>query len=158
MNAPANSPASFVLLQLGGRRFALDADIVTELAPPVRLHTFPHTSVTLAGVIVRRSRIVPVYDASTILVGKRSSVHRFYLIARREFAQTSELSAIPVDGECELSSGQMLPAQPGQPAYIKGRVVVGDEIIDVLDFDSVMTQTPAAAGAPGAADHAEVPA
>ena len=160
MNSPANSPASFVLLQLGGRRFALDAGIVTELAPPVRLHTFPHTSPILSGVIVRRSHIVPVYDASTILVGKRSSVHRFYLIARREFGQTSELVAIPVDGECELSSGEMMPAQPGQPAYIKGRLTVGDEIIDVLDFDSVVTQTPAdtarAKASDDAAGHAEV--
>jgi chemotaxis signal transduction protein len=154
VNAPANSPASFVLLQLGGRRFALDADIVTELAPPVRLHTFPHTSDILAGVIVRRSRIVPVYDAGTILIGRSSSVHRFYLIARREFGTTSELSAIPVDGECELASGETLPREPNQPAYVKARFAFGDEVIDVLDFESVVTQTPAAAGA---ASRTEVP-
>ena len=33
---------------------------VAELAPPVRLHTFPHTTPLFAGVIVRRGRIVPV--------------------------------------------------------------------------------------------------
>ena len=35
---------SYVLLQLANRRFALPSTIVSELAPPVRLHTFPHTS------------------------------------------------------------------------------------------------------------------
>ena len=155
MNTLANSPASFVLLQLGGRRFALDADIITELAPPVRLHTFPHTSELLCGVIVRRSRIVPVYDASTVLIGRRSSVHRFYLVARRQFGKTSELSAIPVDGECELSSCEMLPREPGQPPYVKGRVSVGEEVIDVLDFEAVVTQPAATAGP---ANRAEVPA
>ena len=156
MNSPANSPAPFVLLQLGGRRFALDADIVTELAPPVRLHTFPHTSQILSGVIVRRSRIVPVYDPGAILIGRRSSVHRFYLIARREFGKNSELSAIPVDGECELVSGDVLPREPGQPAYIKARVCFGDDVIEVLDFESVLTQERAAPGASGASRRTEV--
>jgi len=157
VNSAANSPASFVLLQLGGRRFALDAGIVTELAPPVRLHTSPHTSEILSGVIVRRSRIVPVYDASTVLTGRRSSVHRFYLIARREFGKTSELSAVPVDGECELISGEMLPRDPTQPAYIRGRVAVGEDVIDVLDFELVVTQPLTTPGATPAADRIGVP-
>ena len=48
MTAVAN-PAltSFVLLRVGERRFAFPANIVTELAPPVRLHTFPHVSTLL---------------------------------------------------------------------------------------------------------------
>jgi chemotaxis signal transduction protein len=140
MNAAATASTSFVLLQLGGRRFALDADIVTELAPPVRLHTFPHSSAMLSGVIVRRSRIIPVYDASAVLIGKRAASHRFYLIARRRFGRTSELSALPVDGECALASGELRPPDPGQPSYIMGRVAVGGEIIDVLDFESVVTE------------------
>ncbi len=97
MTSTANPSGSFVLLQLGGRRFALHAEIVTELAPPVRLHIFPHTSALVSGVIVRRSHIIPVYDAGTVLIGRRSSTHRFYLIARLDFAKASELSAIPVE-------------------------------------------------------------
>ena len=62
--------SSFVLLQVGDHRFALPADIVAELAPPVRLHTFPHTSPLLAGVIVRRGHIVPVYDVAPTLLGR----------------------------------------------------------------------------------------
>lgn len=138
---PGGNPSnSFVLLQLGARRFALRADIVTELAPPVRLHAFPHSSVMLAGVIVRRGRIIPVYEVHSVLIGRRPSTHRFYLIARREFGKVSELSAIPVDGECELVSGDLRLPETGQASYVKGRVCVGEVSIDVLDFDVLVTQ------------------
>ncbi len=65
---------SWVLLHVGNRRFALPAESVMELAPPVRLHNFPHTSRLIAGVIVRRGRIVPVYDVAPVLCGRESSV------------------------------------------------------------------------------------
>lgn len=137
------SPNSFVLLQLGSRRFALPAGLIAELAPPLPLHSFPHTSALLSGVIVRRSRIVAVYDASQILTGKRSSLHRFYLIARREFGKVSELSAIPVDGECELISSEMRPPASSDPAYVSGRITVDDEDVTVLNFESLIRQQPA---------------
>lgn len=137
------SPNSFVLMQLGERRFALPANIVTELSPPVRLHTFPHVSPLVSGVIVRRARIVPVYDASSVLTGKQVSVHRFYLIARREFGKFSELSAIPVDGECELGTGEMQPPPSGRPGYVAGVLPIGEESLDVLDFDALVRSQPA---------------
>lgn len=137
------SSNSFVLLQLGSRRFALPAGLIAELAPPLPLHSFPHTSALLSGVIVRRSRIVAVYDASQILTGKRSSLHRFYLIARREFGKVSELSAIPVDGECELVSSEVRPPASGDPAYVTGRITVAEEDIAVLNFESLIRQEPA---------------
>lgn len=145
MNSAGHPSRSFVLLQLGARRFALPAEIVTELAPPVRLHLFPHSSAMLAGVIVRRARIIPVYDAGSVLIGRRSSTHRFYLIARREFSQASELSAIPVDGECELVAGEPRPTGAGRPAYVQGQVPVGDDWIDVLDLEALVTQQQAPA-------------
>jgi len=134
---------SFVLLRVGERRFAFPANIVTELAPPVRLHTFPHASPLLTGVIVRRARIIPVYDAGSVLTGKRMMSHRFYLIARREFGKATELSAIPVDGECELATGEMQPPPPGQPNYVTGTVQVRDEMLDVLDLEALVTSQPA---------------
>jgi chemotaxis signal transduction protein len=144
MTPAGNSSSSFVLLQLAGHRFALPAEIVTELAPPLRLHGFPHNSAMLSGVIVRRSRIIPVYEAGSVLIGNRSSTHRFYLIARREFGKVSELSAIPVDGECELVSGEIRPTGAGQPAYVKGQLSVGEDLIDVLDLEALVTQQEAA--------------
>ena len=147
MTASTDSGASFVLLQLGSQRFALPAMVIAELAPPVQLHSFPHTSPLLCGVIIRRSRIVPVYDASPILTGGRSSAHRFYLIARRTFGKASELSAIPVDGECELVSGEMQPAALQDPEYVKGRIAVGEDLVTVLDFEALVHQQPASTSA-----------
>jgi chemotaxis signal transduction protein len=140
MRAADRAGQSFVLAQLGSRRFALPADTVVELAPSLPLHHFPHTSPLLVGVIIRRSRIVPVFDAACLLVGKRSSTHHFYLVARRNFGNASELSAIPVDAECELTSAELQPSAAGRPPYVRGRIAVGEEFIDVLDFDALVAE------------------
>ncbi len=129
---------SFVLLQLAQGRFALPADLVAELAPPVRLHSFPHKSRLLTGVILRRGRILPVYDAARALYGKGSVNHRFYLVARRQFGSTPEMSAIPVDGECELITSEVSPPPENAPSYICGEVNAGDGPIGVLDFDALI--------------------
>jgi chemotaxis signal transduction protein len=134
---------SYVLLQIGERRFAMPSKNVSELAPPVRLHEFPHTTPLVAGVIVRRGRIVPVYDVAPVLTGKRSSAHRFYLIARREFGAVSEPSAIPVSGECELATAEMQQPLADDPEYFSGSLTIGHEKIDVLDMETLVTSRPA---------------
>ena len=135
--------SSFVLLQVGERRFALPSEIVDELAPPVRLHTFPHTSALVAGVIVRRGHIVPVYDVAPTLLGKESPAHRFYLIAQRAFGKSSEASAIPLNGECELASAEVQPPGEGCPAYISGTLEIGEETVELLNFEALVTHQPA---------------
>jgi hypothetical protein len=143
MTAVENAgPDSFVLLQIGDRRLALPADIVAELAPPVRLHSFPHTTSLVAGVIVRRGRIVPVYDAGPVLLGKKSPAHRFYLIARRKFGKESEPGAIPLNGECELATAKLQPPEPGRPNYISGTLIIGEASVDVLDLEALVTAPP----------------
>jgi chemotaxis signal transduction protein len=140
MTIPENRERkSWVLLHVGNRRFALPADSVMELAPPVRLHNFPHTSRLIAGVIVRRGRIVPVYDVAPVLCGRESSVHRFYLIAERAFGKGSEASAIPVNGECELANGEMQPPQENAPPYFAGKLAIENEDIDVLDLQKLVS-------------------
>jgi len=139
-NADANT---YVLLQLANRRFALPSAIVSELAPPVRLHTFPHTSPLVSGVIVRRGRIVPVYDVASMLLGRSSSVHRFYLIARRNLPGGPEASAIPVSGECELVTAELQEASDSSRPCISGHLLIGDESIEVLNFDALLTSDPA---------------
>ena len=131
--------SSFVLLQVGERRFALPSEIVDELAPPVRLHTFPHTSALVAGVIVRRGHIVPVYDVAPTLLGKESPAHRFYLIAQRAFGKSSEASAIPLNGECELTTAEVQPSGEGRPAYISGTLEIGEETVELLNFEALVT-------------------
>jgi chemotaxis signal transduction protein len=143
---------SYVLLQLANRRFALPSAIVSELAPPVRLHTFPHTSPLVSGVIVRRGRIVPVYDVASILLGRSSSVHRFYLIARRNFPESPEASAIPVSGECELVAAEMQEASGNTRPHISGLLLVDGEPIEVLNFDALLISGPARHNAPRPAE------
>lgn len=136
MNVSENAGQnSFVLLRIGGRRVALPTGLVSELAPPVRLHEFPHTSKLIGGVIVRRNRIVPVYDAGLVLGSRSVSSQRFYLIAWWQMGKTRELGAIPVNGECELASGEMQPPAMDRPAYVAGTLAVGDEMVDVLNLD-----------------------
>jgi len=137
---------SFVVMQIGKRHFALPSDTVVELAPPVKLHRFPHTSPLLAGVIVRRGRIVPVYDAASVLVGGSAFTQRFYLIARRCSTQSADFGAIPVNGECELASGEVLPPAADRPAYVKGTLAFNDESIDVLDFSALAALNSPVAG------------
>jgi len=143
MSAPENrARKSWVLLHVGNRRFALPAESVMELAPPVRLHNFPHTSSLIAGVIVRRGRIVPVYDVAPVLCGRESSVHRFYLIAERTFGtgnETSEASAIPVNGECELATSEMQPPPENARPYFSGTLTIENENIDVLDLQKLVS-------------------
>jgi chemotaxis signal transduction protein len=129
---------SFVLLHIGERRFALSASLVTELAPPVRLHKVPHTSARVSGVIVRRGKIVPVYDPRAVFGARRSSANLFYLIAECNFGGVSELCAIPVNGECELMSGEVQPASAAAPEYVSGTVLMNAEQIDVLDLDALL--------------------
>jgi chemotaxis signal transduction protein len=129
---------SYVLVQIGQRRFAVSATTVSELAPPVRLHQFPQTSPLVAGVIVRRGRIVPVYDVSRILDGKNSPAHRFYLVATRDFGTVREASAIPADGECELVTAPITTADATSPKYISGTITVGEESIQVLDLNALV--------------------
>jgi chemotaxis signal transduction protein len=151
LNAGANS---YVLLQVGNRRFALPAGIVSELAPPVRLHTFPHTSPLVSGVIVRRGRVIPVYDVGSVLLGRSASVHRFYLIARRDFENGSESSAIPVSGECELATAEMHAPGEERPPYISGTLAINGEAIEVLNFDALVAPESASTGSgAGAGKH-----
>jgi chemotaxis signal transduction protein len=127
---------AFVLLQVGERRVALRAEVVSELAPPVKLHAFPHSSPFITGVIVRRGRIVPVYDANSVFTSQNSSAQRFYLITHRRFGKVAELGAIPVNVECELISAEMQPPTSERPAYVAGTIAVGEELLDVLDLEA----------------------
>jgi hypothetical protein len=69
-------------------------------------------------------------------------VHRFYLIAERTFGpgnETSEASAIPVNGECELATSEMQPPQENAPPYFAGVLAIENENIDVLDLQELVS-------------------
>lgn len=128
---------SFVLVRIGDRRFAVDANSVAEMSPPVRLHKFPHTSRMVSGVIVRRGKIVPVCNATEVVGSRKSFSSVFYLITERNLSRAGELMAIPVNGESELASGTLQEMQPGEevaPEYIAGHLSLGSDSIPVLNL------------------------
>ncbi|HEY6250549.1 MAG TPA: chemotaxis protein CheW [Candidatus Angelobacter sp.] len=131
---------SFVLFPLGRKRFALPAEMVTELARPDRIQAFPHRTPLLAGVLVRRGRIVPVCDVAHALVGPDAPPRKFYLIANRQFESRKEWTAIPVTGECELTSVQ--PRQPvgTLPPYVTGVLALENEMVEVLGLEELIAQ------------------
>src|SRR5437763_14497329 len=134
---PAPEQKAWVLFPLGKKRFALPAESVTELARPDRLQTFPHTTSLLAGVLVRRGRIVPVWDVAQVLVGPNPPARKFYLIANRRFDAASEWTAIPVSGECELTNAQPAPRTEGLPHYVTGLLPLNGETIEIVDLEKL---------------------
>jgi len=129
---------SFVLFPLGERRFALPAEIVTELARPGRLQSFPHRTPLMLGVLARRGRIVPVFDIARLLVGPDAPSGRFYLIANRQFESGRESTAIPVTGECALVT--CVPDGPASdsPEYVSGVLSLDGENVEVVDLERLI--------------------
>ncbi|HYX68607.1 MAG TPA: chemotaxis protein CheW [Terriglobales bacterium] len=135
--AAAAGPRSFVLFPLGKKRFALPAEVVTELARPDRLQSFPHTTALLSGVLVRRAHIVPVFDVAQVLIGPGAPARKFYLIATRKFGSSPEWTAIPVTGECELTTAEVVPPTGKLPDYVAGLLSLEREIVELLDLEKL---------------------
>ena len=139
-NNSVAAQAVFVLFALGTKRFALPAEIVTELAQLDRVHGFPHTTPLLTGVLLRRGRIVPVCDVAIVLIGAGGPVRRFYLIAECGPAgDVMEWVALPVNGECELCQALMVPPAGALPHYVKGLLSLPEEIVEVLDLEQLIS-------------------
>ena len=146
---------SFVLLRLGERRFAVSASQIAELVPPSRIFRFAHRTPKLEGVILRRGRIVPVCDVSEILVGKRLTSRRFYLIAMRNYATQREWIAIPVTGECELINTDMMAAAESDAPHVAGWLSHDGDVIEVLNLDTLTPGPEQALAEAAAAQRAE---
>ena len=134
------SPAgqgSFVLFPLGAKRFALPAECVTELARMDTLHEFPSTTPLVNGVLVRRGEVVPVYDVAQVLTGSDAPPRKFYLIAKRRFGSAEERTAIPVTGDCELTSAELLPRTGDLAGYITGLLSLPNEIVEVIELEKL---------------------
>ena len=128
---------SFVVFQVGTRRVALPRDCVAELIASPTLFSFPHTTPLISGVVLRRGRIVPVLDLGPGVLGAPSPPARFFLVVERHISNSSERCAIPVQGECELVAGIMLPAA-GQDEFVIGSLALNEEQIDVLDLEKAI--------------------
>jgi len=135
---------TFVVFPMGKKRFALPAHQVSELARHKRNHDyeqqiFPHTTPLLTGVVLRRNQIIPVADVAPILVGGDAPERKFYLVLDRQVEGKLNRTAIPVTGECELAEAEQLPASGKLPPYISGLLSFKDEMVEVLDFERLMS-------------------
>jgi chemotaxis signal transduction protein len=129
-----NDSRSCVLLRLGERTFALGADQVAELVAPSRIFRFPHCTLELDGVILRRGKVVPVCDLAEKLTGKRLNSRRFYLVAQRQQTTGRETVAIPVSGECELIRADLIPAAPSDSPHVAAWLSHNGEVVEVLNL------------------------
>jgi chemotaxis signal transduction protein len=130
---------TYVLFPLGEKRFALPAETVTELARPDTLQTFPHRTPLLTGVLVRRGRIVPVCDVAQVLVGPAAPPRKFYLIANCQLESSQQLTAVPVTGECVLANARRTPLTGNEPQYISGTLVLGDETVEIVALEKLIS-------------------
>ena len=128
---------SFVVFHVGTRRVALSRDWVSELIASPLLFSFPHTTPLITGVVLRRGRIVPVLDLGPGVIGAPSPATRFFLVVEQRISNSSERCAIPVQGECELLAGIMLPPMR-QEEFVTGYLELNEEQIDVLDLEKAI--------------------
>jgi chemotaxis signal transduction protein len=132
-----NLVPTFVVLQVGTRRIALPREGVAELIASPQLFAFPHTTPLIAGVVLRRGRILPVLDLGPGVSGALSPSTRFFLVVERHISDAPEKCAIPVQGACELVSGIMLPvASPD--GFVTGHLDLNGEQIEVLDLEKAI--------------------
>jgi chemotaxis signal transduction protein len=134
---PLEQIPSFVVAQIGSRRIALQSSGIAELILSPQLHTFPHTTSLIVGVVLRRGRVLPVLDMGLGLLGVPSADAKFYLVIERHVANFPDRYAIPVDGECELISGIMFPPND-ENRFAIGRLDLAGDMIDVIDFEKVI--------------------
>jgi chemotaxis signal transduction protein len=132
--SPSAESGSFVLLRLGERRFAVAAGVISELVPPSRIFRFPHQTKEVDGVILRRGRIIPVCDVAEKLIGNSLRYRRFYLIVQRRYSAQSEWVALPVTGDCDLISAEMIPAGDADLPHVAGWLSHDGDVIEVLDL------------------------
>jgi chemotaxis signal transduction protein len=130
-------PEKFVVFAAGTSRCAVPAASVAELILAQEVYSFPHTSREILGVILRRGRVIPLYDLAGLLKLPESAPAQYHLIAVRRAAETTELAAIPVSGECDLVSADVLPAKSSAPGVV-GELMWDSRSYDLLDLDKLI--------------------
>ena len=132
-----NESSQFVLFPIGRKRYALPAEQVTELARMDYVHEFPLSTRLVSGVLLRRGDVIPVYDVAQVLVGDDAPTRKYYLIAKRRFETVEERTAIPVSGDCELTSSELLPPTGKLAEYVAGLLSLEKEIVEVIDLEKL---------------------
>lgn len=141
---------SYVIVPIGNRRFSLAAQSIVELISIGNLQQFPHRTPWISGVIVRRGRVIPVFDVGQLFGEKNESIDRFHLIAEWRAGDTRDWCAIPVAGECELANGETVVqvdvhTENPEP-YIAGSLQVGEGRIQILDLGKLIQECQTSCG------------
>lgn len=137
--ATESAAQSFVVLPIGEKRVALPAASVIELVAPVKVQSFPHATEWISGVLVRRNRVVPVCDVGQLFGESAAATSRLYLIAEWNDGSNRDWCAIPVCGECELTSASPDSMETGDLAVSHGRKAIAaiqaqGEEIELVDL------------------------
>jgi len=72
-----------------------------------------------------------------MLLGKRLTARRFYLIAVRNYGTQREWIAMPVTGECELINAEMMAAVESDAPHVGGWLSHDGDVIEVLNLDTL---------------------
>ena len=104
------------------------------------VHNFPSNTRLVNGVLLRRGEVIPVYDVAQVLVGDDAPTRKFYLIAKRKFETVEERTAIPVSGDCELTSSVLLPPTGKLAVYVAGLLSLEKEIVEVIDLEKLTSE------------------
>jgi hypothetical protein len=72
-----------------------------------------------------------------MLLGKRLTSRRFYLIALRNYGKQKEWVAMPVTGECELINAEMIAAVESDAPHVAGWLSHDGDVIEVLNLDAL---------------------
>jgi chemotaxis signal transduction protein len=136
------SEEKFVIFPAGALQCAVSASCVSELSLPQEVYSFPHTSREILGVILRRGKVIPLYDLAGMLKLPEYAPAHYHLIAVRHVADSTELAAIPVSGECDLVSGEVVSAKNPAPGVV-GELIWESRSYELLDLDKLIAASSA---------------
>jgi len=132
------SMARYILFPVGGKRYALPAGMIAELALEGETQVFPHHTALLRGVQLRRGRLMAVCDIRPMVGEGLSPENGRRLIVRCRIADQQELMALMVGGECEIREAEATPPSKGLPEYVTSLLVLAGETIEVLDLEKML--------------------
>jgi chemotaxis signal transduction protein len=132
----------FVVFPAGTSLCAVPAASVAELILPQEVFSFPHTSREILGVILRRGKVIPLYDLAGLLKLPESAPAHYHLITLRRTAEANGLAAFPVSGECDLVSADVLAAKHPVPGVV-GELTWDGRSYELLDLDELILSQPA---------------
>jgi hypothetical protein len=81
--------------------------------------------------------MIAVCDIAEQLTGKKLDTRRFNLLATRKYGHQLDWIAIPVSGECELITVEMMPASTNDSPQVDGWLSHGGEVIEVLRLSAL---------------------